>query len=209
MHAVKEIELLQNEGVLRCHSSIEFADGKIHDVTLCYTTYTDATGNIGGLIGEIHKEPEKVKIQKVSDYIAKDKDVILDNLTELVVYHDTDLNMQWVNKAAADTIKCDKEDLINHHCYEIWHQRQQPCENCPVVKAFETGKMHASKIETPDGKTWLVRGYPVYGDNNEIAGGVEFAREITDLRNAEDCLLKNERMLRSFLEQSNDGLRIG
>jgi len=206
MHAAKEIEFLQNEGVLRFRSSIKSTNGIIQDVTLCYTTYSDALGKPEGLIGEIHKESEKVNVQKVSDYIAKDKNVIFDNLTELVVYYDTDMHMQWVNKAAADTIGCEKEDLINLHCYEIWHQRQQACENCPVIKALETGEIHESKMETPDGKTWLVRGYPVYGENNEIAGGVEFTREITDLRNAENCLRENERMLRSFLEQSHEGI---
>lgn len=113
------------------------------------------------------------------------KKLILNSTTEMVAYYDTDLRIRWANRASGDSVESDPEKLVGRHCYEVWHGSDTPCEDCPVLLARDTAEACATEQETPDGRTWLVRGYPVSDDHGEVIGMVEFGNDITQQRQAE------------------------
>jgi PAS domain S-box-containing protein len=129
---------------------------------------------------------------------------VLDNMSELVAYQDTDNRVLWVNRAAADSVNLTPEQLVGRFCYEIWHQRNQPCEGCPVIKARETGQMQQSEITSPDGTVWLVRGDPVKDVNGNITGLIEVTQDITQRKRAEDALKQSEERYRTVLEDMEE-----
>jgi PAS domain S-box-containing protein len=111
----------------------------------------------------------------------REKLVILDSMLDHVTfYNSTDLMIVWTNKAAASSIGMEPEELVGKHCFELWQKRATACEGCPVVKAAESKQPEESEMTTPDGRVWLVRGYPVFDDNDTLVGLVEVTREVTD-----------------------------
>ncbi len=109
---------------------------------------------------------------------------ILDSQMEHVIYQDKEMRVIWANRAACDSVNMSRQDLMGRYCYEVWQQRQKPCEDCPVLKAINRGDPHAEEKSTPDGRFWFVRGYPVRNAEGEIVGAIEVTRDITDNKHA-------------------------
>jgi len=127
---------------------------------------------------------------------------ILDNVSELILYHNNELKILWANKAASESVNLTTDKLIGGHCYEIWHQRNAPCVNCPVLKTIETGQSHEAEQTTPDGRVWKVKASPVKDNNDNIIGAVEFVLEITKRKETEQKLKESEAKYRFLFENS-------
>lgn len=106
--------------------------------------------------------------------------IIFDNLEELVTFQDKDLRLITVNKRAADSVNMKIEDLVGRKCHEIWHKRDTPCENCPVVKSMKSLKKEEGVITSYDGRIWYIKANPVLNDNGELLGVIETTLEITE-----------------------------
>lgn len=84
--------------------------------------------------------------------------------------------------------------LIGKKCHDAYHARSQPCETCPVRKTLETGEPAWSLIPLSEleGKEtiWLeVYSFPIIDEvTREITGVVEYFRDITDRKLAEEKL---------------------
>ncbi len=118
----------------------------------------------------------------------KEKSLILENLSELVVLYDHQQRIVWANPAAGKSFPANYEELAGKKCYEIWHQRQVPCEECPVTKTLETGSVHRSEITTPDNRCWNITGSPVIDEHGSIVGAVETALDITESKRTKEAL---------------------
>jgi PAS domain S-box-containing protein len=129
---------------------------------------------------------ETVKIREVKTAAEKHRNLILETMRELLAFHDTELRIRWANKAAADSVGKTVNELIGRHCYEIWHQRDTPCADCPVVNVIQTGEFHECEVSSPDGRIFHLRGYPAYDDKDTLIGVVEYGLDITGLRYSEN-----------------------
>jgi len=120
--------------------------------------------------------------KQAEDAIIKaehEKEVILDSLVEHVVYQDNEMNILWANRAAADSIDLDRADIIGRKCYKLWNKSDEPCPDCPVKKAMETGEICQTERQTPDGRIWFIRGCPVRDRGGRIIGAIETTLDIT------------------------------
>jgi two-component sensor histidine kinase len=149
-------------------------------------------------------DPDLETLQN-SDHVRA---LVLNSISELVVYQDTDQRIIWVNRAAAESIDSMVGEIRGRHCYEVWHQRIEPCVGCPVSKAMETGRPEKAEISSTDGRIWLVKGYPVRGDGGRVLGAVEVTLEITKRKKAEQALRESEERYRSLIQTSPDAVTV-
>lgn len=117
-------------------------------------------------------------------------DLILNSTSEMVVFYDIDLRIIWANQASAQSVQLSSQDLIGKHCYELWRQHDKPCQDCPVLFARDHKEPHRGEQQTPDGRYWSIRGYPVFDDMGEVTALIEFTLDITKQKKAEQELLK-------------------
>ncbi len=157
------------------------------DVRVCEFAVTDITykGEYAAL-GSVRDITQQKMAEEQLRQSEKEKTLILDTSPALIAYQDTSHRVIWANRAAAESVNETPEDLKGRRCYEIWHQRDEPCEGCPIEQAIETGEMHEGEISSPDGRYWLIRGSPVRDEQGNVAGAVETTLDITERKQAEE-----------------------
>lgn len=152
-----------------------------------------------GRISEREKRLYAIFARRIENIIARkrmeekiknserEKKVILDSIVELLVFQGPDNRILWVNRAAAEYAGVRPEELAGRFCYETLHRRNGPCEECPVVKALNTGVPQEGIVTSLGGRQFFVRGYPVKGENGLIEGIVEVCVDVTERMQAEEA----------------------
>jgi PAS domain S-box-containing protein len=145
----------------------------------------------GELIGSVHVARDITERKLADELLGKserEKSAILGNLSEFVVYMNVDLEVVWANKAAADWVGSQPEDLAGRRCYEMWFGYDDVCEDCHVSTVLETGERFERESTLPDGSIWSVRCDPVRDETGGIVGVVELSSDITDRKQTEDAI---------------------
>ncbi|HYA14924.1 MAG TPA: PAS domain S-box protein [Syntrophales bacterium] len=157
------------------------------------------------------KSPQRRKIEKkylrLFEKLSKseqEKSVILDAMTELVLYLDKDLKVIWASKAMHEFFNLAPGQLNKRHCYEALHNRSRACRICPAVKTLETGEPHEVIDFSSYKKNWVLRSYPVRDEKGSLTGIVEIVTDITGRRKAEEALRQSEQKYRELFENAND-----
>jgi|GEM_PF-728490 len=150
------------------------------------------------------KQKDNSKLRDLFDISSEEKTRILNATHELFTYYNLDLEIIWANKAAAESLNLEPEGLIGRYCFELWGQSDSPCENCPVLRAKETGEPHEIEKQTPDGRYWSIRGYPLFDEHGNITHLVEYSREISSQKKYDKALKESEQRFRLVATSSTD-----
>ena len=161
-----------------------------------------ATGKTTPQIREIDK-----KYLRLFEELSKseqEKAVILDAMTELVLYLDTDLKVIWANKAMREAFNLKPGQLNGKHCYRALHNRSRACSICPAEKTLKTGEPHDVVDISSYKRNWVLRSYPVRDEKGSLSGVVEIVTDITERRRAEEAMRQSEQKYRELFENAND-----
>ncbi|MGF1586350.1 MAG: PAS domain-containing protein [Bacteroidales bacterium] len=100
--------------------------------------------------------------------------------------------------------------LEGKKCFNVFHNRNEVCENCPAIRAKTTKKMESHVISgnSPSGKrTWMeLYAKPVINAHGDVTGIVEFVRNITEKMELIDSLKSSKERLVNALEGSGYGV---
>ncbi|RQD77937.1 diguanylate cyclase [Desulfonatronospira sp. MSAO_Bac3] len=123
-------------------------------------------------------------------------EMVLNSIRELVLCMDHELTILWANQAAADSLDMRAEELIGRKCYHLWNENDKPCRKCPVTRSLESKSPDHSIVDTPDGRIWEVRAYPVKDEHDRMLSIVEVAQDITDMQKSRQALERSEKLLK-------------
>lgn len=166
--------------------------------------FTDSSGIIQGMvvtaqdISGVKQAEEKLK---QSD---SQKQAILDGISTNLAFVNENLEILWVNKAAADSVGKLSSEIVGHTCYELWADPKGPCNGCPTARVFKTKKSEHATIITPDGRIWDEKGEPVLDADGNLTGVIEIATDITARKKAEIQLRESEERYRYLVENIED-----
>ncbi|MCP4726156.1 MAG: PAS domain S-box protein [bacterium] len=151
---------------------------------------------------------ERKKYMDALKRAENEKTVILNSVSEHVIFHDLELRHIWLNKAALDSTDKSYEELINEKCYESWANRNSACPDCPIKKAVDTGEYQENELKSQDGRVKWIRGYPVHNENRVLTGVVGVTRDITARKNAEKALRESEFRYKELFENMSSGVAV-
>jgi PAS domain S-box-containing protein len=159
---------------------------------------------VGLLAVLLQKSRRKLRAQHTAVQEGEaQKQAILNGITTSIALVDPNLKIIWANQAAAASVHKRMEDLIGHPCYSFWGDPARPCEGCPTVTAFHSGKTAHKIVQTPDGRIWDETGEPVFDADGNVVSVVEIASEITACKQAEEkihvLLKESEKSRRALL----------
>ena len=133
-------------------------------------------------------------------------DNLFDSIPDNAYLLDHHFNVLRVN-AAVQSMFPDLP-LVGTPCFRTIHHRDTPCEFCPVVETYETGKpARREYFEKKFNRFYELTSFPIRNQNTgEIIGATELARDITDRKRMEETLLRNEALLNDLLEVLDEGV---
>jgi signal transduction histidine kinase/CHASE3 domain sensor protein/CheY-like chemotaxis protein len=117
--------------------------------------------------------------------LSKQFDVVLNAIPDVLTLQTPDLNIVWGNRTAAGIFGKEIEDFKGRTCYDLWHDQTTPCDQCPVLKTFQTGMSATLELKLTDGSVWELRSIPVMNDDGSVAGVIELGRDMTSHRKAQ------------------------
>jgi len=103
--------------------------------------------------------------------------------------------------------------FVGKKCFEVYHNRKEPCEVCPSQETINTGKAKYEIVPKrgADGKIvgWLdLYSFPFINEKDgKVQGVIEYVRDITDRKLAENKLvISNKRLRQLSLRDAQTGL---
>jgi PAS domain S-box-containing protein len=122
-----------------------------------------------------------------------DYQVYFDALPCYLTVQDRDFRIIDANQR----FRTDFGDIDGRFCYQVYKQRAERCETCPVAEAFHDGESHRSKerVTSQDGReiSVLVDATPIRDGNGEIVAVMEMSTDITAMRDLERQLRRSQR----------------
>jgi PAS domain S-box-containing protein len=171
---------------------VDYAEGDIETVSLLADLVWD--------IAERKRAEEALRERE--RFLSSIFESIQDGITIL----DSDLNIIRTNPTIERWYPHAKP-LFGKKCFQAYHGADKPCQECPVAQTLETGKAVCEVVPRKgvEGNIegWLeLYAFPLLAHGSErITGAIEYFRDISDRKKAEDALRAGEERHRAELEQ--------
>ena len=123
---------------------------------------------------------------------------IVESVKAALVVLNSDRTVAWMNSIAQSLYKV--EDFSQgQRCTEIIPQDSLPCARCPAKVTLSSGKIQSVEHHNPTTDRWLlVTVIPIQDLQGNIVQAAELALDITEIKQAQDVLLKQERLKGAF-----------
>lgn len=106
---------------------------------------------------------------------------------------------------ANERFRKDFGDFEGRYCFQVYKNRSEKCEVCPVEQTFWDGECHRSeeRVKCLRGKevSVLVETTPVHGPGGEIASVIEMSTDVTHIKRLEEQLRQSQQRYRLLFEE--------
>jgi PAS domain S-box-containing protein len=128
---------------------------------------------------------------------------ILDAIQDGICVLDPDLTIVRTNTTMQHLYR-DQVPLEGKTCHQIFHKRADPCVPCPCLATLQSGRIEREEILLLSGEettgTLEVFAFPIVDDEGAITGVVEYVRDISQRKKAEQALADSRRRLADMIE---------
>ena len=161
-----------------------------------------ATGELNSAIENLnaevlkHRQTEEALLSSEGKFreVSQQFNILLDAIPDSLILMSADLKVLWANRGAIDLLAEDGGEITGQYCHTLWHDQDMPCDDCPVLKSFSSGKPEMTEASTSDGRLWATRAYPIRNEQGTVMSVMEISTDIT-----EKVTLKAERMRANHL----------
>lgn len=147
---------------------------------------------------ETQREKNNKSINESEIFFQTIFDTIQDGITVL----DDKLNIVKMNKAM-ELWYAPKRPYIGKKCYNIYHSKKDICNDCPAKEAIESGLQKSKTVNRggPVGTPgWIeLSAFPIINNEGVTIGAVEYVRNVTDRKKAEEELRNSEQQLKEII----------
>lgn len=175
---------------LRLHQAHTALRTRERDLRATLEEYKRTTGELA----EKHAE-----LERNANFIHS----VFESVQEGISVLNPDLTIRAVN----DVMKAwypENRELRGLKCYDVYHNRDSPCEPCPALRALKTGTTEYEEVpgRSDSPVDWLdLFAYPMKDtQTGETTGVVEFVRDISNRKRSEEALSQERLFLSTVLD---------
>ena len=125
------------------------------------------------------------KVKAVENNLAKlekEKDLILESVSDVILYLGKDLKVLWANQACRDVFGRTPSRLVGMAHEAVWNIKGIPMPSEPIREAFHSGEPKSLETTLGDGSRWLFRWVPVKNPDGRVRAVVELATRMHEGR---------------------------
>lgn len=127
----------------------------------------------------------------------------VDALQDIVTIQNREMEIVRANRAAHELFGYELGELKNKKCYEAFLQRNEPCENCPVLQTGQdscphSGLMYNDRVN----KTFRVSSFPILSEGGQMRQLVHVARDVSQFLKDES----EKNRLMAAIEQTSESV---
>jgi PAS domain S-box-containing protein len=112
--------------------------------------------------------------------LSQEFEAVLDGIVDSIVLMDRERHVLWGNRGAALQFGCSQDELTGKTCMQLWDCADQvDCPEC-VAGVFATGEAMETVRAGDDGKTWGVKGYPVFDRDGQVQNVIQIASDLSE-----------------------------
>lgn len=125
-------------------------------------------------------------LQEIEALSPRISEHVLMAVTDPVFVLDHDLRIIWANEARIAIHKLTFQDILRRHCYQVFCNQSEACEDCPALESFRTGKACTREFADRVGTNswWEIHTWPILDENQKVIYVVNYARDITERKQA-------------------------
>lgn len=120
---------------------------------------------------------------------------VTDSLNDVLILLDTDLNVQLLNPAAVRTYGIQTDDYVGKPCYQVFWNRDEACDQCPVLEVIRTGRVVQARHTLDNGRIINRMTYPVYDFAGKVVACTVIASDVTEREQYIEKLQRFEQIL--------------
>ncbi len=105
---------------------------------------------------------------------------LLDALPDSIMQLSPDLKVTWANRATGLMLGQEESDIRDLHCFTIWHNKKDPCEECPAVRSFSTGKYETFFVTNQKGQSFDIKAIPIKDDDERVHSVMLVTGDVTE-----------------------------
>jgi len=116
-------------------------------------------------------------------------------ITDMITIHDKDFNIVRANKAAQKILGLPITGVTDAKCYQYYHGKDRPPEDCASCECFTTEKPAAFEIYEPHLDKYLeVRAMPRFDGDQQMSGLIHVIRDISERKQVEKALQRTDQL---------------
>ncbi|RJR54830.1 MAG: response regulator [Desulfobacteraceae bacterium] len=143
----------------------------------------------GSQVAACDGSPNREKREEVLKASEESLSSILNAIQDAIAVLDPDLRIVLANNTMKKWFK-GVLPLEGRKCFEAFHGRKAPCEQCPTLQSFRTGKQEmveiSSRSQGSGFGSYELLAFPMFDQEGGIKGVVEFARDVTARKRAQE-----------------------
>ena len=191
-----------NEEVLEFEKSMDTAMGR-RCFNVRISRMLDVSEMFSGMVVLLEDLTERKRIADELTEKERFLDSVLNTIQDGISVLDTDLNIMRVNEAMK-RIHAESMPLEGKKCFEAYYGRSQPCNKCPTLRALRSCRLESEEIALVSDnseKVFLeVFAFPMLDDQGRPMGVVDYVRNVTDRKRAEQAVQEHNQQYRDLFE---------
>lgn len=170
-----------------------------------YATHQNESGEVTGVLLISRDATERKRLEENAQSERDRFDTILSAIDVGLILFDTDMKIEWVNRAMQETYPSgDPRKML---CHDFFKRSGDECEGCPARKTLRSGRMHSKEFFLPGTSRWRsFTTVPIHDDAGQLIKVVGYDVDITDQKEFLEALEAREAELASISRSSRVGI---